>query len=207
MQNPAYLTLRMLQRAIEDFAACVKAPGTVLDLGCGDAPYAPLFDRRITHISVDVVKHFPVRVVADIAQKLPFADSSFDAVLCTQVLEHVADPTLVAAEIHRVLKAQGIGFVSLPFAWEIHHYPEDCHRFTPSELKVLFQDFATCEVEPLEPSDVAWVESKLIRWERARPESSWRKFVISRINRWMWRRRDRFQDRTHPGNLIVKIQK
>jgi SAM-dependent methyltransferase len=206
-QNPAYLTLRLLRHAIEHFATQVIPNGTLLDLGCGDAPYTPLFDEGINYVSVDRGKRYPIRVVADITTMLPFIDETFDAVLCTQVLEHISNPEMVVNEIYRVLKPQGIGFISVPFAWEIHQYPEDCHRFTPDELKSLFREFSHCEVEPLEPSDLAWIQSKLIRWHRANPESHWRKFIISRINRWMWRRKNRFQDKSHPGNLIVHIQK
>jgi SAM-dependent methyltransferase len=207
VENPSYITLRLLREAIEDFAASLTPPGSILDLGCGVAPYAPLFGDGWHYVSVDREQKYPVRLVADFTQKLPFGDQSFDAILCTQVLEHVPDPELVAGEIHRLLKPGGVGFVSVPFAWEIHHYPDDYHRFTPESLQKLFREFAMCDVKPLEPSDFAWVQSKLIRWHRCKPDSSWRKFWIRRVNRWLWRRRDRFQDKFHPGNLVARIQK
>ena len=40
-------------------------------------------------------------------EKLPFADQSFDVIIADWVLEHVADPTFVVAELARVLKVGG----------------------------------------------------------------------------------------------------
>jgi SAM-dependent methyltransferase len=207
LDDPTYTTLRLLRESVEEFAKQIIPPATVLDLGAGAVPYAPLFDSAINYVSVDLEKRYPTRLVADFAYALPFADDVIDAVLCTQVLEHVPDPASVVQEIHRVLKPGGIGLITVPFAWEIHHYPDDCHRFTPFSLSKLFGDFARCDVNALEPSDLAWLQSKMIRWHRGNPDSGWRKYVIRRLNRWMWNRADRFQDDTHPGNLIARIQK
>jgi SAM-dependent methyltransferase len=205
--DPSFVTLGLLREAVEGFARQVTPPAKVLDLGCGDAPYAPLFAHGVSYVSVDRERKYPVRTVADFVRELPFGDGSFDAVLCSQVLEHVPDPVLVVGEIYRVLKAGGIGFVSVPFAWEVHHYPQDWHRFTLDGLRELLGAFSDCEVRPLEPSDMAWVQSKLIRWHRSRPDSRWRRFWIGRVNRWMWRRRGRFGDVSHPGNLVAWVKK
>jgi len=52
-------------------------------------------------------------VVAD-AQTLPFADSSFDKVMCTEVLEHVPDDVAALQELSRVLKPSGKLVLSVP---------------------------------------------------------------------------------------------
>jgi len=46
---------------------------------------------------------------------MPFADRSFDVVLCNHVLEHVADDIRAMSEIHRVLKPGGFAILQVPF--------------------------------------------------------------------------------------------
>lgn len=52
-------------------------------------------------------------ILADV-HFLPFADHCADFVVCTEVLEHVVIPTQVLLEIRRVLKADGIAFITVP---------------------------------------------------------------------------------------------
>lgn len=51
------------------------------------------------------------------ALQLPFADGSFDKVICSEVLEHIPDYHGVLAEITRVLAPGGLLVVSVPRAW------------------------------------------------------------------------------------------
>lgn len=53
---------------------------------------------------------------------LPFADGSFDAVTCFEVIEHVPEPAELVRELARVLRPGGLLFVSTPHArMERHH--------------------------------------------------------------------------------------
>lgn len=51
------------------------------------------------------------------ATKLPFADHSFDKVICSEVLEHIENYVGVLQEIKRVLKPNGVLAISVPRAW------------------------------------------------------------------------------------------
>ncbi len=62
-------------------------------------------------------------VKADICN-LPFADSSFDVILCNHVLEHIPDDTKAMQELYRILKPNG---------WGIFQIPQDLNRKTTFE--------------------------------------------------------------------------
>jgi SAM-dependent methyltransferase len=111
--------------------------GRLLDVGCGEKPFLVYRAPTITDwIGFDV----PENKTADVrgyAESLPFEDASFDAVLCTEVLEHVAEPERVLAEISRVLKAGGCVILTTPLYWPLHEEPYDFFRFTPYGLRHL----------------------------------------------------------------------
>lgn len=54
-------------------------------------------------------------VVANI-QFLPFADSTFDRALCSEVLEHIADDSLAVLELERILRPSGRLVITVPNA-------------------------------------------------------------------------------------------
>ena len=56
----------------------------------------------------------PVNTVAGSVLDLPFDDKSFDLVLCTEVIEHSADPRRAVAELCRVTAASGLLLVTTP---------------------------------------------------------------------------------------------
>ena len=62
------------------------------------------------------ISSVPVILKAN-ALDLPFADDSFDKVICSEVLEHIHDYQGVLREINRVLKSDGILAISVPRAW------------------------------------------------------------------------------------------
>jgi SAM-dependent methyltransferase len=112
--------------------------GRLLDVGCGEKPFKR-FGRSVDEwIGLDVPDN-PVADVHGYADQLPFADASFDTVLCTQVLEHVPDPAAVLHEFRRVLRDGGHVIVTAPQYWPLHEEPHDYYRYTPYGLRHLFE--------------------------------------------------------------------
>jgi 2-polyprenyl-3-methyl-5-hydroxy-6-metoxy-1,4-benzoquinol methylase len=74
-------------------------------------------------------------------QRLPFADRSFDVVVCYEAIEHVADPHTALDELQRVLVRDGLLTVSSPnpdvYA---HGNPFHVHEFRPEELRAELSD-------------------------------------------------------------------
>ncbi len=63
-----------------------------------------------------------IDIVGDITD-IPEGDESFDVVLCTEVLEHLPEPTLALQEFYRLLKPNGILILTAPFCSLTHFAP------------------------------------------------------------------------------------
>ncbi|MFF3270668.1 class I SAM-dependent methyltransferase [Streptomyces chrestomyceticus] len=101
-------------------------PATVLDIGCGDGSAAAvaatvLSGHRIVGVdwSQDALRRAATRVPYTVRGELgenglPFADGSADAVLFSEVIEHLVDPDAALDELRRVLRPGGHLMLSTP---------------------------------------------------------------------------------------------
>jgi SAM-dependent methyltransferase len=97
-------------------------------------------DDALDVIGFDIYASANTQIVAD-AHRLPFASETFDGVWIQAVLEHVLDPGAVVAEIHRILKQDGIVYADTPFMQQVHEGAYDFTRFTLSGHRWLFRQF------------------------------------------------------------------
>lgn len=144
--SPAGLTLlRALQPLVRDHCR-----GLVLDAGAGRGAYRDMLLRYADeYVGIDVGASSATGVVGD-AQRLPFADDSFDTVFCSQVLEHVPEPWLALAEFRRVLKPGGALILSVPHLSWLHNEPFDFYRYTRHGVNFLLNraGFAAATIDP-----------------------------------------------------------
>ncbi|KKS60857.1 hypothetical protein A3K01_02595 [candidate division WWE3 bacterium RIFOXYD1_FULL_43_17] len=104
-------------------------PGdNILDMGCGEGFYSMvldnLYDCKITAVDFDpeilalAHKWLDGRSNVTLEQgditKLRFPDSSFDKIVCTEVLEHIDDDKTAIKELYRVLKPGGVIAITVP---------------------------------------------------------------------------------------------
>jgi SAM-dependent methyltransferase len=82
-------------------------------------------------IRLDFDPQYELDVVAD-AQAMPFADGAVDRIRADSVLEHVPHPQLVLSECHRVLRPGGMVYIATPWVFNLHGYPDDYLRYSPS---------------------------------------------------------------------------
>jgi SAM-dependent methyltransferase len=91
--------------------------GRLLDVGCNNYVYEPYFKGN--YVGVDIAKTL-LRggnrngVWAD-CYALPFQDKRFDIVLCSEVLEHLPHRAEALAQMRRVLRDDGVIFLSAPY--------------------------------------------------------------------------------------------
>lgn len=123
---------------IKDHAATCS--GRFLEFG---DPYYRAFFNPASIEAYDIIDVDPgpdVSIVADIQRCEVIPENSYDVIICTQVLEHVANPFLAVAELYRILKPGGRLLVTVPAAYPYHAIPRDYWRFTPDSLQLLFGD-------------------------------------------------------------------
>jgi len=141
-----YLVLSNRRIHMQQYFSGSESVGQVLDIGAQYCPYYPLFrDKCVSYTSMDLVDTPIVDIVGN-AEEMPIEDSSYDLVLCTQVLEHCTNPQRIVDECHRVLKTGGTLIVTVPAVYPVHGYPADNWRFMPDGLRHLLRAFSQVEV-------------------------------------------------------------
>jgi SAM-dependent methyltransferase len=121
-------------------AASGVGPGTcVVDYGCAQRPYRRLLPEGVQYVGADLPGNPLADVVLDADGRVPLPDASADAVLSTQVLEHVADPTVYLSECRRLLKPGGSLLLSTHGIMYYHRDPEDYWRWTSVGLAAVVE--------------------------------------------------------------------
>jgi SAM-dependent methyltransferase len=110
--------------------AFAEVEGDVVDVGCGDGPYRPWLVRARSYTGIDITPGAAVNHLVTPGEPWPVPAESFDAAICTQVLEHVRDPGQVIDEIVRVTRPGGDVIISVPFIYPEHGAPLDFRRFS-----------------------------------------------------------------------------
>lgn len=180
------------QRWLQATLAGLPPGARILDAGAGELANQP-YCRHLHYVSQDFCEYDgagdgkglqrgewntrQIDLVCDIAS-IPELDSSFDAILCSEVLEHVPDPVIVLDEFARLLKPGGRLILTAPFAslvhfapyhfcsgfsryWYEHHLP--LRNFVIEELTPNGDWFSYCQQELM----------RLVRLERKLGNWSW----------------------------------
>lgn len=112
----------------------------ILDIGNQEKTIPGGEDRQI--ITLDLTDSSNPDVVGDITKHNDnLFGNYYDAVMCTEVLEHVVDPFAAVRELRRIVKTGGCILVTTPLNTRIHGPIPDCWRFTEFGLRVLLRDF------------------------------------------------------------------
>jgi 2-polyprenyl-3-methyl-5-hydroxy-6-metoxy-1,4-benzoquinol methylase len=188
-------SLRFVFETLATVASADRRP-RVLDLGCGDGRYAAKlaaagFDVTGVDASREALEraaraHPELRLASLEADgRLPLADSSFDAIACINVLEHVADTQTLMSEARRVLVPGGRFTVAVPWhgrlknaviavaSFDRHHDPLQpvLRFFTRSSLRRLLTAFGFEQIELKGSGSLPFARETLLAHAR---RGSWR---------------------------------
>lgn len=139
-------------------------PGTrLLDVGAGSCPYRNLFShceyrsqdlRPLQGEQLRFGGYGHIDYVSDLAS-IPVPENSFDAVLCTEVLEHHPEPIQVVCELARIMRPGGTLILTAPLGSGIHQEPYHFYGgYTPwwYERFLTAAGFEEITIEPNEGS-------------------------------------------------------
>jgi ubiquinone/menaquinone biosynthesis C-methylase UbiE len=109
----------------------------LLDAGAGEQPYKK-YCSHLNYVSQDFAQYKPealkeglqmneweygkLDIISDVTS-IPRPDHSFDAVLCTEVIEHIINPLEAIKEFSRLLKPGGQLILTAPFCSMTHFAP------------------------------------------------------------------------------------
>ena len=163
-------------------AKSAKSDDLVLDAGAGARPYKKLFATK-KYFSCDfpdvlkktnLQKKLQQSFFCDL-HKLPLNDSLFDFIICNQVLEHVKEPEKVLSEYHRILKKDGIIFLTTHGVYGEHMVPFNFFHFTRYGLQNIFEKagFEVCTIFP--QGGICVVLFKVLEktFDLLRPSKTW----------------------------------
>ncbi len=154
---------KLLLQDCQALAAAVPAEATVVCLERtllygGVSLFAPLFARQnfisldcspgsaesrgaYNQSMVDDARCLPIPTTRrGRAEATGLAASSTDLLLIPNLVHHVADQRGLFAEVHRLLKPGGRGYVFEPMLRELHQIPDDYLRYTPYGLARVIEE-------------------------------------------------------------------
>ncbi|MBE0546035.1 MAG: class I SAM-dependent methyltransferase [Verrucomicrobia bacterium] len=150
----------------------IASDAAILEVGCGDGSFTRNLaehSSRVTAVDISASQiernaraHPEIKFLQhDVAQPFPFANSAFDAIWCSEVLEHLFDPGFAVREMQRVLAPGGRLLVTVPyhgvfkdvlialFRWDEHFAPGNPHIrfFTRKTLSQLAESAGFVEIK------------------------------------------------------------
>jgi len=146
-------TYHKMKSIIQEFVGgVISGGGRVLDVGCNrgydllrlseryPSPYLRLYgldvsrdDMRVAVERVNSVeKPGSFAFLLSVVEKIPFNDDAFDAIICSEVVEHLPDPDVALREISRVLRPGGVLALTTPNPGNKLH---KLRKFLPGNLR------------------------------------------------------------------------
>ncbi|WP_369769538.1 class I SAM-dependent methyltransferase [Flavobacterium sp. WC2416] len=122
---------------LEEVLNKIPAGSKILDAGAGEQPFKK-FCAHLQYVSQDFAQYKPenlnsglqmvewdygqLDIISDIAS-IPREDKTFDAIMCTEVFEHIVNPREAIKEFSRLLKSGGCLIITAPFCSLTHFAP------------------------------------------------------------------------------------
>ncbi|MBI1761014.1 MAG: class I SAM-dependent methyltransferase [Acidobacteria bacterium] len=164
-----------------------RAPGRVLDVGCGDGDFVAHLRPRgwevhgveFSAAGCKLARAKGVQVHQGELKGANFTDGHFDVVTIWHVMEHLADPLAEVTEVRRVLRDDGLLVIEVPNIgsptfklcrerWWLLDIPRHLQHYTPDTLQKLLQraGFTPVYRQNFHLVDFALVFITLMEWSQ-----------------------------------------
>ena len=151
-----------VNRFVENVARSLPTGSSILDAGAGESIYKRFFSH-CNYIAIDLAVgesrwNYANLDYVGFLHEMPIENEMFDAVLCTQVLEHLEWPRESVKEMHRVIKPGGKLYMTVPMAQNEHQVPYDFFRYTSYGLESICKHagFNNIKITPFGGLWVRW---------------------------------------------------
>ena len=133
---------------LEKFQPVVDGP--ILEVGSKNhvgknhgatVPFREVYPKN-EYLGLDLEEGLGVDVLIDLAEGIgDLPENHFGLVICCSVMEYVRRPWKMAENITRLVRPGGKLYVSVPWVWRYHQYPDDYYRFSFRGIMELFSDY------------------------------------------------------------------
>jgi SAM-dependent methyltransferase len=114
----------------------------IIDVGSYDVngTYRNDIPPKWKYKGVDIKEGPNVDIVMSDPKKIPIDDNFSDIVISGQCIEHCRTPWILVEEMSRILKKDGLCFITAPATWWEHRFPIDCFRYYPDGMRSLMEE-------------------------------------------------------------------
>ena len=126
------------KRFYDAYVSDLKEPN-IVEIGSQNVngSIRPIFENAGKYTGIDFAPGEGVDIVLEDHYKFPLPDESVDVVVSSSCFEHASMFWLTFLDVMRILKPDGLFYLSAPANGVYHTYPVDCWRFFPDSGKAL----------------------------------------------------------------------
>ncbi len=118
--------------------------GKILEIGSKDYGSTENFRdyfKEANFVGLDMEEGKGVDYILDLTTGIgDLEENSFDLIICCSVLEHVNKPWIFAENVKKLLKKGGLLYITAPWVWRYHPYPDDYFRYSWRGISQLFEN-------------------------------------------------------------------